>query len=530
MPLRRRLPLITVLALWTALLGLATYQLAAAEFTRWTHEFEENVTSITNDVRGRLQASETVLNGLAAFLQAVDDDDRRLAARYAAATAAASPHIYMVEVARRVPLPERGAFEAAMRARWRTDFTVKNFATMAQRPPPPGERSGVTWPIVFMHPERPEADAIYGVALETVDNLVHTLEAAHRTGQPAASPRFPLYEGGEAFILLQTVHRPATRTGAHPSGRQSGLQPGLFGRSMVAMLVIRTDALFPVQPTTHDHGRIRYQAVMAVPGMRHNVLFDTLAALPAGIDGLLLPQLQRTTTIDSPAQRTELHFRQQLRWSELATRDNLALLGLLAIGLLVVPWLAVRHFESVDRAAVAHERAAYLATHDPLTGLPNRFLFLDRFQQAVRHWQRSNAPFAILLIDLDGFKAVNDRHGHDTGDQVLRVTSIRMQDLLRANDTVARYGGDEFVVLLSAVGSAEDARLIGEKLLASISAPIGTAAGQVAVSCSIGIALCPLHGSSLDILRQKADQAMYHAKRSGKAAVAVCPEAAPSVV
>lgn len=521
MLLRRRLPLLAVLALWTALLGFVGYLLVAAELEGWHHEFDENVTAITADVRSKLLANETVLNGMVAFLQGVDEDNRLLVSRYAAATAAASPHIYMIEVARRLPLPELGAFEAAMRANWRPDFAVKNFATMT-RPALPKEVSGATWPIVFMHPERPEADAIHGVALETVDNLTLTMDTAQRTGAPTASPRFPLYEGGDAYILLQSVHR---QPNSAADDRLS-----TFGRSMIAMLVIRTDALFPPQANTHNLGKVRYQAIMAVPGMTRNVVFDSLGGDTAGADGRFLPRLQRTTTIDSAAQPTQLRFSQQILWSDLASRENLALLALLAIGLVAVPWLAIRHFASVDQAALAHERAAYLATHDTLTGLPNRFLFGDRFGQAIRNWQRGGSPFALLLIDLDGFKEINDRHGHDTGDQVLRVAAIRMQDLLRANDTVARYGGDEFVVLLSAVNNAHDARLIGEKLLASISVAIGTSAGQVAVSCSIGIALCPLHGSTLDILRHKADQAMYHAKRSGKSAVTVCTETAINIV
>lgn len=154
-----------------------------------------------------------------------------------------------------------------------------------------------------------------------------------------------------------------------------------------------------------------------------------------------------------------------------------------------------------------------------LTGLPNRFLFNDRLDQAALNWQRNGSHFAVMLIDLDHFKEINDNFGHETGDQVLCEAAKRMTQELRSFDTVARYGGDEFIVLLTNIIDVEDTRLVGEKILSAVSRPITTSAGKLSISCSIGIAICPSHGKDPDTLRRQADVAMYEAKQSGRNAV-----------
>ena len=195
-------------------------------------------------------------------------------------------------------------------------------------------------------------------------------------------------------------------------------------------------------------------------------------------------------------------------------------LSLLFCCLILVPWLTQRHYKRICETEVAHEKSAYLATHDLLTGLPNRFLFHDRLDQAALNWERNGCHFAVMQIDLDHFKEINDSFGHETGDQVLCEAAKRMSQELRSFDTVARYGGDEFIVLLTNIIDLEDARLVGEKIRSAVSRPIITSAGELSISCSIGIAICPSHGKDPDSLRRQADAAMYEAKQSGRNAVA----------
>ncbi len=164
----------------------------------------------------------------------------------------------------------------------------------------------------------------------------------------------------------------------------------------------------------------------------------------------------------------------------------------------------------------AEQRIHHLARHDPLTDLPNRALFNDRLRQALAHAMRYQHRMAVLFIDLDHFKPINDTYGHDVGDQLLRIAAVRMQSCIRTTDTLARVGGDEFVVLLSRIADVHAANQVATKLQKVLREPFDLANRQLHISSSIGIALYPLHGLSELELCKHADEAMYQAKRQGR--------------
>ncbi|WP_416763413.1 CHASE domain-containing protein [Roseateles sp. So40a] len=160
------------------------------------------------------------------------------------------------------------------------------------------------------------------------------------------------------------------------------------------------------------------------------------------------------------------------------------------------------------------ERAAF---HDALTGLPNRVLLSDRLRQAMAAAQRQEMTVAVAYLDLDGFKAVNDTHGHDAGDEVLKEIARRLASGIRASDTAARLGGDEFVVLLTPLPSPADSRTTCERLLRGILAPIRLSNGAtVQVGSSFGVAHFPLDGVEAEMLMGRADQTMFESKRAGR--------------
>jgi diguanylate cyclase (GGDEF)-like protein len=160
---------------------------------------------------------------------------------------------------------------------------------------------------------------------------------------------------------------------------------------------------------------------------------------------------------------------------------------------------------------LANQRVAYLAYHDSLTDLPNRALFQDRLQQAILRSHRDDRGLTVLLIDLDGFKEVNDALGHHAGDLVLQEVAMRLRGALRASDTVARLGGDEFAVLLPAT-DVNRAELAARKVLHDLEHPFVADGRPLMVSASIGIAGVPWHAATGEELMQKADSAMYVAK------------------
>ena len=164
----------------------------------------------------------------------------------------------------------------------------------------------------------------------------------------------------------------------------------------------------------------------------------------------------------------------------------------------------------------AEEKIAHLAHYDFLTDLPNRALFLDSLEHAVSLAKRNKFKVAVLFLDLDGFKKVNDTLGHDAGDMLLRGVSRRLKETIRGSDTVARVGGDEFIFVLNEIGSDENAALTANKIITALSEPFELKGKQCHVGGSIGIALYPDGSKDPETLIKQADNAMYLAKQSGK--------------
>ncbi|MCW8916588.1 MAG: diguanylate cyclase [Magnetovibrio sp.] len=172
--------------------------------------------------------------------------------------------------------------------------------------------------------------------------------------------------------------------------------------------------------------------------------------------------------------------------------------------------------EEVAERRRAEEMLRHVATHDGLTDLPNRALLMDRLDSTIAQAKRNQTKCAVVFIDLDGFKPINDTLGHDKGDLVLRETATRLNACIRETDTAARFGGDEFVVVLSNLNEAEDASPVAQKVIDSLSIPIEFENGVANIGASIGIALYPDHGSSAEDIIKRADAAMYDVKGSGK--------------
>jgi diguanylate cyclase (GGDEF)-like protein/PAS domain S-box-containing protein len=158
----------------------------------------------------------------------------------------------------------------------------------------------------------------------------------------------------------------------------------------------------------------------------------------------------------------------------------------------------------------------HIAQHDALTHLPNRALFNDRLKQAIAAAHRNKGRIALMFIDLDKFKPVNDTYGHGVGDLLLKEVALRIQDCLRESDTAARIGGDEFVILLPAIETQQAAGKVGEKILHVLNQPFALAGHTLNISGSIGVAVYPEHGKDEKLLVKSADIAMYHAKKNGR--------------
>lgn len=249
--------------------------------------------------------------------------------------------------------------------------------------------------------------------------------------------------------------------------------------------------------------------------------------------GLTADRQENALTDDFPGQCPERELSEWAKalslkscWSAPVVDAHARLLGVIAVF-----FRDLRPYTSQDRnrlqvaagmasIAIEHrrltDRLSYQAQHDALTGLPNRFLLGDRLEQAIAYSNRHRSGLAVLLLDLDGFKYINDSLGHQAGDEVLVEVSRRLRSVTRQVDTVARIGGDEFCLVSSDVRSADDALKIAQTCLDVLRKPILIGGRDYAVSASIGISCYPEHGQVPELLQQHADAAMYHAKFNGK--------------
>ena len=201
-----------------------------------------------------------------------------------------------------------------------------------------------------------------------------------------------------------------------------------------------------------------------------------------------------------------------------------AAIGVFALGLLVVTLVTAvydAHLQSRARVQAlrleqANAELQHQATHDALTGLPNRLLFVDRLGREIAHAERDGHKFAVLVVDLDRFKVINDSLGHGPGDQLLIEIARRLSSTVRSADTVARTGGDEFLLLLTDIREASDAAVTAAKIISELGKSLDLNGTELHTTASIGVSLYPVDGSDSDTLVARADEAMYFAKQAGR--------------
>jgi len=346
--------------------------------------------------------------------------------------------------------------------------------------------------------------------MDSLSGLKDALLRSEHEGIPVSSEPFRLLEGDLAYVMFRPV--------IDSVGATARRAKGMPANTSYALLVLRTRELLP--PADALSGKVRHTAQ---PPAREGLAPDTaplslfdVAAAPSGVlESALLPLLRSERSIDGVSQPLRLVLERQLHFSDI-NAPAMALAGMAAILSFALLVAFLRSHERQHRSLEEKRRAIeHLALHDALTGLPNRFLMLAHLEQAVSLAQRHDMKVGVLFLDLDGFKPINDRLGHPVGDIVLQETARRLQSCVRDCDTASRYGGDEFVILLTEIWGEENAALVAEKVLAAINQPIQIGSESVQVSSSIGIAIFPCDGSDAKALIEQADKAMYEAKQNG---------------
>ncbi len=258
---------------------------------------------------------------------------------------------------------------------------------------------------------------------------------------------------------------------------------------------------------------------------------DDLLAAQARLTGELRPlNLALTQVIESLRRHERDQIQAALEEAGVATRDAVRLHwtlgGVLLVLAAMVALLSLRQIARHTRTIVtqmealqaAGQRLEHEATHDALTGLANRALFRRRMEEALNHAREEDFSLAVMYVDLDDFKPVNDRLGHAAGDELLRTIAQRLRGAVRVSDTVARLGGDEFALVLTGLDKSDKCPRICEQIEHGVREPVVLAGATVTPSCSVGHALYPVDGGDVDALLAAADARMYAAKRARKRA------------
>lgn len=489
--------------------GLAHRVLAQNQQARFDYE----VRRVEDAVRQRMLAYVQILRGGLGLFAASDEVTRADWAEYVAALKIEErfPGIRQMSFVPAVPEAEVAALIARVRAEpLPPDLTdPKMLRDFTLRPPPPPIEpvaSELHGPVLYTAPLTPVNERSLGLDMMLDASRRASMLQAVEQGDAVLSARLSLLQRGGTqvgFIAYLPLYR---------GERWLGWLTAVFYAEDFMRGLLGADG-----------PALDFEVFDGEAGRPDALLYST-----AGVEGGLpvaLPaaeaRFQLTRAIPVPGREWTLRYRARpdfVSWLEHLVPALFAFAGFLAALLVYATdrargaWRLQAEVLRIKEAEVRHQ-----ATHDPLTGLANRTLFMDRLATAIERADRRSQPFALAYLDIDGFKPVNDEHGHQVGDALLREIARRLQTVLRREDTVARLGGDEFALILEVSGTA--LRLCSE-VVASLREPfdLGLADGsvRVQVGASAGVAIYPEHGRDSDRLIAAADAAMYRAKREGR--------------
>ncbi|MEH6824727.1 MAG: diguanylate cyclase [Motiliproteus sp.] len=452
------------------------------------------------EVESRVDMFELALEGFANFLAISGSDDDASIRVYVQGIRALYPELYMFEIATRVEHAQRQTFEQSMRSKGTTDFFIHTFDQISDRPPLPISKRSYYYPIRFLEPQSPATAQLMGLDIgnSTVE-LVSTLVRSLSSSRPMASRTFELLEGGKGYVIYRPV--------AVGSALQAGDQP-----MDVALLAIRTEDLLPRWLQSQDRYGVSFRYPQAAAGGEtapEEVVVTSTRDQAHNLPWYEFVALQRVGRIDNESKPFDLKLTTVVHGSDL---NLLWLLIVTLSGSFLCFYLARYLCQHHHRKCVAHAQQQQLyrqANFDSLTDLPNLNLLLDRAEQAIRIADRANTKVGICYLDVDKFKSINDRWGHQVGDKALLEIAVRLKAKLRGQDTAARIHGDEFVILLPDVDDMASLQQVAAKIESVFAEPFMLAEQSLQIGCSLGVSLYPEDADELEALLHISDKRMY---------------------
>jgi diguanylate cyclase (GGDEF)-like protein len=452
-------------------------------------------------------SSETILKGFSALFGAVGRTDPAKASRYVRQVIESNPQIFALEIVQKVARSQLVAFVAAKRRDGNPGFSVKSFSYDSDRKWQALKEKPFYYPIVFMEPMPLGSEDVLGLDVESVPFLRQAMTESLQRRAPVASHPFRLVEGNLAYV----VFCPIARVFRHDD---SPLALTTQDELVVDMVIDAAKLSEPVTLPVFDGGTVLVYQKDFRPDDPKGQLLAVSGKARSAFETALFPVFVYKRPLATMGEPFALVVKRQVGWSDLSL-GLLALVGVLTLmsSLMLVAYLRAQRQGRVLQVE-NQARLWQLANHDALTGLPNRMLLMDRMEQLLARMRRQKSHLAVMFLDLNEFKQVNDSYGHEVGDQLLKFVAERLRAAVRADDTVARMSGDEFIVLIEGVQDREALEAVKQKIQQKLSDGFMFDGQLIHVRTSTGIAIFPEDGDSPEALINLADKRMYADKQA----------------
>ena len=501
--MRPRVIYLPILLIWMLFLLIIMTGIVLSDLNTAKQQFIDNVNSHYTQAGDRVRTNEAVLEGFAALVSNMRELDQQHIRKYAQEMLKQYPHIFMFEIVESVPYEKLEAFTQHYREAVDPDFKIKAFSFETDRKIKPVEKQELYMPIVFMEPFPFESHKVLGLDLYSHEFFNRSLKKYSQYKHSVITEPFQLIEGELAYL----IHKPILMKTADKNQH-------VVQRSV--MLVIMADTLLNREHHTEA----------GMTELLHHPDFDSsnekgYLHLHQGksrswLETQIFPCYANSVILKNKSQPFVLINKYQLGWSVLSWYQIITTLLVGVISFLALMLYArTYHKDEVKRLKTANEWF-YMANHDALTGLANRHLFFDRLKRAIFRAKRLEVNLAIIFIDLNDFKVINDTHGHDIGDKLLQNFAERLQGVLRDSDTIARFGGDEFVLIIENLKNLEEINQVIFNLRKATEQSFDIRDHDINLNLSIGYSIYPDDGEDMDSLISQADTQMYQDKYTKK--------------
>ena len=447
-------------------------------------------------------SSETILKGFSALFSAVGSTAPAKSSRYVRQVIEANPHIFALEIVQVVAKNQLVEFVASKRRDGISNFTVKSFSYDSDRKWQALQEKSLYYPIVFMEPMPPGSEDVLGLDVESVPFLKQAMTESLQRRVPVASHPFRLVEGNLAYVvfcpILQTFR-----------SDDSPLAITTQDELVVDMVIDAGKLAEPVKFPIFDGGTGIVHHKDFRPDDPQGQLLAIAGKIRSPIETAIFPSFVYQKSLATMGEPFSLVVKRQVGWSDLSL-GLLSLMGMLSLisSLMLVAYLRSRQ-QGMALQVENQKRLWQLANYDALTGLPGRALLMDRLGQLLARMRRQEKHLAVMFLDIDNFKQVNDTYGHEVGDQLLKFVAASLHAVIRGGDTAARMSGDEFIILIESVENEQVLEAVCHKIQQKLYDGFLVEGQLIRVQASIGIAMFPEDGDSPEALIKQADIRMY---------------------